>query len=98
MIWNFRIFGIFFYSLECQTWNTELATLALYNAQTCKYGHDKCRNTKEYKYAGQNIAEIGTPNDYMSTVDVIQKIHDVWFIEYKNTSMETIKSFKKNPK
>lgn len=74
-----------------------MATLALYNAESCVYGHDKCRNTEDYKYAGQNIALIGVTGGYFPTEEAIQKVHDAWFNEYKDASMKEIESFPKNP-
>lgn len=50
--------------MPCFQWNDELAYLAEVNARSCMYGHDSCRATKKFPYAGQNIARRGNTRGY----------------------------------
>jgi len=73
------------------TWDDELAKLAEYNAKTCTYRHDQCRNTETYKYAGQNIAiALSTPNYFKNINAVVDYLFDMWFDEYKDCDMTYI--------
>lgn len=74
---------IFFYF---QQWDTELATVAATNARRCIYGHDECRSTVRYPYAGQNI---GLFSYYALTFTVTELITDFiydWYSEYTLTT------------
>ncbi|KAJ6644480.1 Antigen 5 like allergen Cul n 1 [Pseudolycoriella hygida] len=76
-------------------WNDELAENALYNAKTCVYAHDNCRNTKIYKNVGQNIAMYMTravgPINYKS---VVNGILASWLRQAKNINMKLIEQFR----
>ncbi|KAL9887210.1 antigen 5-related 2 [Glossina fuscipes fuscipes] len=80
-------------------WNSELAKLAEYNVRQCEMNHDKCRNTNTFKYAGQNLAELGrsgagTP-DYGQ---LIQKAVDSWYEEVNDCNQGYIDSYPKDYK
>lgn len=77
-----------------QSWDDELAKLAEYNAKTCTYGHDECRNTANYKYAGQNIAIVMTTPKYYETVKAIDYLFGLWFEEYKDCDMTYINKYR----
>ncbi|KAL9693544.1 hypothetical protein quinque_012829 [Culex quinquefasciatus] len=67
-------------------WDTELATVAATNARRCIYGHDECRSTVRYPYAGQNI---GLFSYYALTFTVTELITDFiydWYSEYTLTT------------
>ncbi|KAJ6648389.1 Antigen 5 like allergen Cul n 1 [Pseudolycoriella hygida] len=81
-------------------WDNELAKLAEYNAKSCTYGHDECRNTAEYKYAGQNIAIVMSTPNYFETLRAIDFLFGLWFEEYKDCDMTYINKYRSsdNPK
>lgn len=69
-------------------WDKELEFLADCNSAKCVYGHDQCRSTSEFPHAGQNIAAKLTCGKPLSTPEeVIITSIDVWFTEYKNTTL-----------
>lgn len=72
-------------------WDDELAYLATLNARQCKMAHDRCRNTKEYPWSGQNIAWTwGYPSDSAS----IDYALNSWWGEYKDTTAQDIAKYK----
>ena len=77
-----------------QTWDDELAKLAEYNAKSCTYGHDQCRNTATYKYAGQNIAIVMSTPNYFETIKAIDYLFGLWFDEYKDCDMTYINKYR----
>ncbi|XP_062550445.1 antigen 5 like allergen Cul n 1-like [Armigeres subalbatus] len=69
------------------TWNDELEFLAECNTMKCVYGHDSCRSTSEYPFAGQNIAsKLVCGRTPLAVEGMIVDSVDVWFQEYKNTT------------
>uniref|UniRef100_A0A336MC68 CSON012961 protein n=1 Tax=Culicoides sonorensis TaxID=179676 RepID=A0A336MC68_CULSO len=68
-------------------WDDELANLAKINAMRCTFGHDQCRNTAKFRYAGQNI---GWSKGYSSDQSAIEVSLDGWWNEYKNTRQSDI--------
>jgi hypothetical protein len=59
------------------------------NVYSCKFDHDSCRNTKKFKFAGQNIFTAGStePLDYKEQLKIAVK---EWFIEYQKASQYDI--------
>lgn len=83
-----------------QQWDDELAKMAWYNAITCEFGHDSCRNTKTFPRSGQNIAANsvqGTNVDFDKPSDIITTQTQSWFDEYTIADMSNIKSFHGSP-
>ncbi|XP_037044580.1 antigen 5 like allergen Cul n 1-like [Bradysia coprophila] len=76
------------------TWDDELAKLAEYNAKSCTYGHDECRNTATYKYAGQNIAMVMSTPNYFETIKAVDYLFGLWFDEYKDCDMTYINKYR----
>jgi len=76
------------------TWDEDLAKLAECNAKTCIYGHDQCRNTDKYKYAGQNIAQVMSTPNYFETIKAVDYLFGLWFDEYKVCDMTYINKFR----
>lgn len=78
-------------------WDPELAKLAEYNVKQCQMNHDKCRNTVKFKYAGQNLAELGRSGgpdpDYGQ---LIQKAVDKWYEEVKDCNQGYIDAYPMN--
>ncbi|XP_055550225.1 antigen 5 like allergen Cul n 1-like isoform X2 [Wyeomyia smithii] len=77
-------------------WSPELATVAASNARRCVYGHDQCHNTEEFKYAGQNIAQLSFQGMTMSDSDLIDGFIYAWFSEYIHANPNIIARFPKH--
>lgn len=60
----------------------------------CTMKHDKCRNTPEYKYAGQNLATSGMIGMWNAT-EKIERMIKMWYSEYNVTSIDDIKKYPK---
>lgn len=77
-------------------WDDELAYLAELNAMSCEIEHDKCRNTRSYSFAGQNLAMGWLLEDH--TLDwAIRNFTSEWFIEYKDAPLDVIDRFYRPP-
>ncbi|CRL03995.1 CLUMA_CG017113, isoform A [Clunio marinus] len=73
-------------------WDDELAHLAVLNAMSCEIEHDKCRNTRSFAFAGQNLALGWLLDDH--TVDwAIRNFTTEWYIEYKDANPAVIDGF-----
>lgn len=78
-----------------QTWDSELAYIAGFNARTCVMKHDACRATAAFPYAGQNLAKMGASNAFLEpNATIIRMVDDLWFGEYKDCPVELVKAFK----
>lgn len=54
--------------------------------------HDKCRNTRSYPFAGQNLAMGWLLDDH--TIEwAIRNFTTEWYIEYKDASQKIIDNF-----
>ncbi|XP_075157843.1 antigen 5 like allergen Cul n 1-like [Haematobia irritans] len=76
-------------------WSKELASLAALNVRQCEMKHDACRNTKYFKFAGQNVARLAfrrKPNKR----HLITKAINMWYNELSNSNMAHINSFPSN--
>lgn len=67
-------------------WNEELAYLAELNVMRCEFGHDKTRQTDEFKFAGQNIAQIGG-GTYPDEETAYKQMIKLWYDEYKKAKI-----------
>ncbi|KAI8120337.1 Venom allergen 3 [Lucilia cuprina] len=76
-------------------WNNELAKLAEYNVKQCEMRHDQCRNTKDFPYAGQNIAVSYWRGMQKTVLQVVNNHIQSWFNEYKDCPVEVIQSYSK---
>lgn len=75
-----------------QQWSSELAYLAKLNMMRCIYGHDKCRNTENFRWSGQNIAwSKNYPRDNYH----IDSMIDAWWDEFQICPVSEIRSFGK---
>lgn len=73
-------------------WDDELAYLAELNAMSCEIEHDKCRNTRSFAFAGQNLALGWLLDDH--TIDwAIRNFTSEWYIEYKDANPDVIDGF-----
>ena len=75
-------------------WSPELAKLAAYNVKQCIMKHDKCRNTRQFPYAGQNIAKQQWTGKNRAIGLVAREQILSWFEEWKKCSMDVIKDLK----
>uniref|UniRef100_A0A182R1C0 Venom allergen-1 n=1 Tax=Anopheles farauti TaxID=69004 RepID=A0A182R1C0_9DIPT len=75
------------------TWDTELAELADANARSCDYGHDRCRATDKFPYAGQNIAITQFYGYRFKEKELIHKFILSWFGEYLDARKEHIAKY-----
>ncbi|XP_054730468.1 antigen 5 like allergen Cul n 1-like [Anastrepha obliqua] len=73
-------------------WDDELAYLAALNVRRCEITHDACRNTKAFKYSGQNLAMIALSVP-PSIEQLLQNCIDMWYDEVRNTEMSHINRF-----
>jgi len=75
-------------------WDDELAYLAQLNAMSCEIEHDKCRNTRAFPFAGQNLALGYLLDDH--TIDwAIRNFTSEWYIEHTDASPSLIDAFYK---
>lgn len=80
--------------MATMVWDDELAKIAALNVKTCKFEHDKCRNTDRYKTAGQNLASISQSKSSNDIKAVLNKSVQMWFEEYKKANMDYVNNFK----
>ncbi|XP_053678232.1 antigen 5 like allergen Cul n 1-like [Anopheles nili] len=69
-------------SMEQLHWDNKLARIAEYNARTCVFEHDECRNTRKFRTVGQNLAInwfYGVNITVSQALDIFQR-H--WYLEY----------------
>lgn len=52
--------------------------------------HDACRNTKEFKYAGQNLAYRANSGAFEPADNLIEKVVNDWYGEVKNAAQSDI--------
>ncbi|XP_031640995.1 antigen 5 like allergen Cul n 1-like [Contarinia nasturtii] len=79
-------------------WHDELAKFAEYNVRRCIFGHDKCRNTEKFLYAGQNLGKSKNNKEFEMAEDIIKTLHVGWFGEKKDANMTIIKKYNKTEK
>ncbi|XP_053691046.1 antigen 5 like allergen Cul n 1-like [Sabethes cyaneus] len=77
-------------------WSPELAAIAGANTRRCVYGHDQCRNTEQFKHAGQNIAQISLQGKSVPDVVLIKQLINNWFSEYSNANPDIIARYTNN--
>lgn len=87
-----------FFLFSTKVWDNELEMIALANALQCKIKHDRCRKTKHYPSAGQNLYSQSTTNknaiDDQYIKGTVDGSMESWFDEYKFVkNVEWIKSF-----
>ncbi|XP_053684093.1 antigen 5 like allergen Cul n 1-like [Sabethes cyaneus] len=77
-------------------WDDELAQLAAINARTCRFGHDRCRSTDKFQYAGQNIAWTAFMGYDFTPESRMENFTLSWFNEYKDCPTSAVKSYPRN--
>ena len=90
-----RLVVRFYLFRNFQQWDSELAALAANNARRCVYGHDKCRNTISFPYAGQNIAMNSYSGQTFTVNELITGFVNDWFSEFKDANPSYVASYPK---
>uniref|UniRef100_A0A4Y0BF48 SCP domain-containing protein n=1 Tax=Anopheles funestus TaxID=62324 RepID=A0A4Y0BF48_ANOFN len=75
------------------TWDAELAKQAGHNARSCVYGHDRCRNTPVYAWAGQNIAISKFYGMTKTNSQLLTEAINSWWSEYTGTSQGQLNAY-----
>lgn len=71
-------------------WDDELAYVATVHARQCNFAHDRCRNTFEYPYSGQNLYwSWGNTNP----TQILDGAFNSWWSEVKDTRASDIASY-----
>uniref|UniRef100_A0A1Y9H9I3 Venom allergen-1 n=1 Tax=Anopheles farauti TaxID=69004 RepID=A0A1Y9H9I3_9DIPT len=78
------------------TWDTELAKQAGNNARSCVYGHDRCRNTPVFAWAGQNIFMSQFYGTTRTIEALLQQGITGWWSEFNVTTQAQLNSYPKN--
>ncbi|XP_063697474.1 antigen 5 like allergen Cul n 1-like [Culicoides brevitarsis] len=78
------------------TWDDELAFIASKNAMNCNFDHDKCRSTRRFKQAGQNLAVKWLSGQTMDDKTFVENAIDSWWNEYKQADQSVIDSYHSN--
>ncbi|KAM7350298.1 antigen 5 like allergen Cul n 1-like [Cochliomyia hominivorax] len=78
-------------------WDDELAKLAELNVLQCKMKHDKCHNTNDFKYSGQNLGVSGYNGDVNDSAS-IKKFIQLWYDEKKDVKQSIINKYPKGYK
>lgn len=64
------------------------------HAKNCDINHDECRNTKKFKYVGQNIAHYSSHKIFLSPEDMIKASVIGWYKEKLNATPEDLEQYK----
>ncbi|ALC49418.1 CG32679, partial [Drosophila busckii] len=81
-------------------WSSELAKIAAYNVRQCAMKHDACRNTKQFKSSGQNLAIMSYTGNRNARTDeeMLAQSVTMWWNEYKDTTMAQMRKYPSNYK
>uniref|UniRef100_A0A2M3YWX0 Venom allergen-1 n=1 Tax=Anopheles braziliensis TaxID=58242 RepID=A0A2M3YWX0_9DIPT len=74
-------------------WDPELASLADANARSCNYGHDRCRATQQFPYAGQNIAITKFYGYKFTDKELVTRFVSGWWSEYLDARPQHITQY-----
>uniref|UniRef100_A0A182QG63 SCP domain-containing protein n=1 Tax=Anopheles farauti TaxID=69004 RepID=A0A182QG63_9DIPT len=69
-------------AMEELHWDSKLARMAEYNARTCTFAHDECRNTRKYRTVGQNLAVNWFHGVNVTVSQALDKFQRHWYREY----------------
>ncbi|XP_063988419.1 uncharacterized protein LOC135168315 [Diachasmimorpha longicaudata] len=72
-------------------WNNEIAEIAQRWADQCNYGHDRCRNTADDTYVGQNVAYIGWSDRWRN--ESLLEMVDMWYNEVADFNPSLLRAF-----
>uniref|UniRef100_A0A182TRV5 Venom allergen-1 n=1 Tax=Anopheles melas TaxID=34690 RepID=A0A182TRV5_9DIPT len=82
-------------SMEELHWDNKLARIAEYNARTCSFEHDECRNTRRYRTAGQNLAINWFYGMNVTVTQALDKFQRHWFLEYRKGRQKMLDRYTK---
>ncbi|XP_037932230.1 antigen 5 like allergen Cul n 1-like [Teleopsis dalmanni] len=79
-------------------WGQELTELAELNVKQCKMEHDECRNTVNFNFSGQNLANVNYTGPQSTEFDefIIKESITSWWNEYEDCNMTIINKYPKN--
>ncbi|XP_050092134.1 scoloptoxin SSD552-like [Anopheles aquasalis] len=80
-------------NMAALVWDEELATQAGHNARSCVFAHDRCRNTPQYPYSGQNLSLMRYYGTSYTIDDLIARFINGWWSEFKATRPAYIEAF-----
>uniref|UniRef100_A0A182MYC2 SCP domain-containing protein n=1 Tax=Anopheles dirus TaxID=7168 RepID=A0A182MYC2_9DIPT len=69
-------------AMEELHWDNKLARMAEYNARTCTFAHDECRNTRKYRTVGQNLAVNWFHGMNVTVSQALERFQRHWYLEY----------------
>jgi len=75
-------------------WDDELAVVAQRWTDQCTRGHDKNRNSANYKGVGQNAASSGSTADPADDPVDVARYVNMWYNEVKDFDSSTVNKFK----
>ncbi|XP_039438897.1 antigen 5 like allergen Cul n 1-like [Culex pipiens pallens] len=77
------------------TWDGQLQFVAGCNARLCRFEHDKCRSTVQFRWAGQNLAMKSLFGRWRSVRvnQMLQEFVRGWFAEHKDANQAIIDRF-----
>ncbi|EDS31867.1 conserved hypothetical protein [Culex quinquefasciatus] len=77
------------------TWDGQLQFVAGCNARLCRFEHDKCRSTAQFRWAGQNLAMKSLFGRWRSVRvnQMLQEFVRGWFAEHKDANQAIIDRF-----
>ncbi|XP_055390463.1 antigen 5 like allergen Cul n 1-like [Condylostylus longicornis] len=84
-------------NMQTIKWNKELEQMAKYNVMTCKFEHDKCRNTNNFRQSGQNLYYMWSTKSNVNISSVVLNGLKSWFDEYKLCDMSYIDNYRNSP-
>uniref|UniRef100_A0A182NJ69 Venom allergen-1 n=1 Tax=Anopheles dirus TaxID=7168 RepID=A0A182NJ69_9DIPT len=77
-------------------WDAELASQAGHNARSCVFQHDRCRNTVDFRWAGQNLAIKQFYGQTFTVESLIDEFARMWWDEHYDTTTWHIDSYPSN--
>ncbi|CRL03994.1 CLUMA_CG017112, isoform B [Clunio marinus] len=81
-------------------WSKSLTYVSSFNVLKCEFSHDRCRNTKRYKYSGQNLGIRQTSNRAANRTELMNHFSDLirlWIEENKYCNQSFIDFFEPHP-
>uniref|UniRef100_A0A1Y9IW78 Venom allergen-1 n=1 Tax=Anopheles minimus TaxID=112268 RepID=A0A1Y9IW78_9DIPT len=74
-------------------WDVELANQAAHNVRSCRFHHDECRNTEQFRFVGQNIAEYRYTGSRKDLKELMVKEIHLWWSEHNVTTQRQLDEF-----
>ncbi|XP_065075546.1 antigen 5 like allergen Cul n 1-like [Ochlerotatus camptorhynchus] len=76
-------------------WNDELQSVATSNARRCQFEHDACRNTRVFRFSGQNLAmrSLQGRRIRVRLRKLLREFVQVWFDEHQHANQSMIDAY-----